>query len=556
MDSPDDCVPCEDFATCGVAQFQNKQYRKNAKQQDSYFVVEDVGGTFGVHFGNSWRTSLFGVADGHGEFGEISANFIRRNLPPQLARSPHFAAGRLDEALFDAFSQTERLQRAAGLPLWASGACVSAAVVSPASIVVANCGDCRCVLAERGTAQDLSQDHNVESATPEELRRILDCGGAIMPDKRVTVPGGPGRLAATRSLGDYWAKERGPPDRHVISGLPELRAVPRRPGQQYLVLASDGIFGFMSSQDVVSLCLSAAGQMAARAPLSRISHTVVCSAVNARRSDDNCTCLVVDLARIEGSFGPSPTPSVAPDVPGGKRASPSSRCGSSRGSPAAGGCQPLKQLPGHASPSMHSGGTAASPPLPHSRSGDARHEGPPRDDSDAASLSSLVAPDEVCWCPWCWRMSQDGEAENVVLGSFEKWRTHMHEQHFDKLGVAYGPEEVVPCYWCCRPCATKEGQSKATNRLPFWGSHERVCRDNPNKPGLPGQSHSAVSSAGSMREPRPLEAHGSSRPFGPHDAVHARADGRRSAAGASQGRRSGPRLDAPAAFHPPRRRPL
>merc|ERR1712183_1029228 len=76
-----------------------------------------------------------------------------------------------------------------------------------------------------------------------------------------------------------------------------------------------------------------------------------------------------------------------------------------------------------------------------------------KDDSDV-SLSSLVAPDEVCWCPWCWKQNRDGQPENVVLGSFERWRLHMPEQHFDRLGGAYGPDEVVPCYWCCRPCAT------------------------------------------------------------------------------------------------------
>jgi len=439
------------------------------------------------------------------------------------------------------------------------------------------------VLADRGVAQDLSQDHNVEHATPEELRRILDCGGAIMPDKRVTVPGAPGRLAATRSLGDYWAKQQGPPERHVISGLPEFRVVVRRPSQQYLLLASDGIFGFMSSQDAVTLCLSAAGQLAPRAPLSRISHTVVCTAVNAMRSDDNCTCLVVDLARVEGGFAPGPAISAGPDTGGGQFAPPS-RSGSGGRSTMAGGHQPLKQLPGHASPSMHSGGTTATPPVLHNRFSDVQHEEVPRDESDANSLSSLVAPDEVCWCPWCWRMSHDGEPENVVLGSFEKWRVHMHEQHFDKLGGAYGPEEVVPCYWCCRPCATKEGQSKATNRLPFWGSHERVCRDNPNKPGLPGQVHSAVSSAGSMHErqgPRSLEARslearslearslearslearsqGHDRGPGYLDGARSRGDDRHSAGfsvAPSEGWRSRPHSDVAAGTQPPRRRPL
>lgn len=129
-----------------------------------------------------------------------------------------------------------------------------------------------------------------------------------------------------------------------------------------------------------------------------------------------------------------------------------------------------------------------------------------RDDQDDGgsdlSLSSLVAPDEVCWCPWCWRQNRDGEPENVVLGSFEKWRIHMHEQHFDRLGGTYAADEAVPCYWCCRPCVTEKGQRHCGNTLPFWGSHERVCRENPNRPALPGQGGARSSAASSMEPPR------------------------------------------------------
>eukprot|EP00913_Durusdinium_trenchii_P014634 g13733.t1 len=224
--APEESVPCEDFATCGVdrAQFQNRQFPKNAKQQDSYFVVEDMGVTFGVRLGGVDSVALYGVADGHGECGELCAAFVRRHLPTQLAQSRHFAEGRLDAAMHEAFLQTELLQQSSGLPLWASGACVSAAAVSRHNIVVANCGDCRCA----GTHKK------------------------------------------------------------------------RRPEQRFLLLASDGVFGFMSSQEVVSLCVATASQLPPVAPLSSLSHAIVCSAV-ARRSDDNCTCLVVDLPRVDGT---------------------------------------------------------------------------------------------------------------------------------------------------------------------------------------------------------------------------------------------------------------
>lgn len=113
---------------------------------------------------------------------------------------------------------------------------------------------------------------------------------------------------------------------------------------------------------------------------------------------------------------------------------------------------------------------------------------------------------------FCWQQNREGEPENVVLGSFEKWRGHMHEQHFDKLGRHYASDEIMPCYWCCRPCVTKKGQNKPGNSLAFWGSHERVCRENPNKPAgfrdsqgarsvIAESSHSCSSGARAVSSP-------------------------------------------------------
>lgn len=300
--------------------------------------------------------------------------------------------------------------------------------------------------------------------------------------------------------------------------MPEIRTLQRQPSQQYLIIASDGIFGFMSSQDVVTLCLSAAQQVAPASPLSRLAHTVVCTAVNARRSDDNCTCLVVDLNRVEASFAATPNyqgpamsrlPNYPPGAMGYPRPpfepynasylqppmegypSPQAPHPHAMGSQFGG----RPQLPaGNRLGSTAGGSPGKMPELPGVENG---YDDPvsPKDDSDI-SLSSIVAPDEICWCPWCWRQNRNGEPENVVLGSFEKWRLHMHEQHFDKLGGAYGADEIMPCYWCCRPCVTKKGQNRMANCLPFWGSHERVCKENPNKPsGFGGGSRASRSVA-------------------------------------------------------------
>ncbi|CAK9097395.1 Protein phosphatase 2C homolog 2 (PP2C-2) [Durusdinium trenchii] len=490
--APEESVPCEDFATCGVAQFQNRQFPKNAKQQDSYFVVEDMGVTFGVRLGGVDSVALYGVADGHGECGELCAAFVRRHLPTQLAQSRHFAEGRLDAAMHEAFLQTELLQQSSGLPLWASGACVSAAAVSRHNIVVANCGDCRCVLEEQGAAQELSSDHNVQNATPEELRRVLAAGGTITPDQRVTIAGAPGRLATTRAFGDAWAKQQGPPEKHIITAIPEVRSIPRRPEQRFLLLASDGVFGFMSSQEVVSLCVATASQLPPVAPLSSLSHAIVCSAV-ARRSDDNCTCLVVDLPRVDGTPNvPSLRSETRPNWVNSEMQEEveSIKMSASNGMP-----------PAHTKIEEDASLVRPKQGRLDDHSNGVRHKEGLKEDSDRTSIpSSPTAPEEVCWCPWCWGMNQEGEAENRVLGSFERWRLHMHEHHFDRLAVAYAADEIVPCYWCCRPCVTKRGQHKNSNRLPFWGSHERVCRENPSKPVLPGQARSSEGSQTSSGE--------------------------------------------------------
>ena len=44
------------------------------------------------------------------------------------------------------------------------------------------------------------------------------------------------------------------------------------------------------------------------------------------------------------------------------------------------------------------------------------------------------------------------------------------------------PLGCAVCSRCCRPCVTEKGQRHRGNTLPFWGSHERVCRENPNRP--------------------------------------------------------------------------
>eukprot|EP00397_Hematodinium_sp_SG-2012_P016929 GEMP01017286.1.p1 GENE.GEMP01017286.1~~GEMP01017286.1.p1 ORF type:complete len:810 (+),score=178.35 GEMP01017286.1:141-2570(+) len=299
-------IPCEDFLTCAVAQFQNAKIPKNAKQQDGYFVVEDVGTTFHVPLPYG-PLSVFGVMDGHGRYGEVCANFIRKALPHQLAMSEALAANQLTQASVEAVLRTEYLLRwAETLPLYCSGSCVTMVVVTPTTIVCANAGDCRAVLAYESPTmpgewdyRNLSNDHNVANASDEEIRRIVNSGAQLTLDDRLTCAGAPGALQTTHALGDFWAKPEGRPE--MVSSEPEVIEVARHGGQQMLIVCSDGVFSKLSSRRVVKLAHAVVAQEP-HSPLSRIAHAIICAAADCG-SDDNITCMVIALPRLHASAG-------------------------------------------------------------------------------------------------------------------------------------------------------------------------------------------------------------------------------------------------------------
>merc|ERR1719203_2444805 len=125
--------------------------------------------------------------------------------------------------------------------------------VRPDSITVANAGDSRAVLCRRGVAVEMSEDHKPN--LPGELRRIHRAGGCVMEQHvagqtyyRVN-----GNLNLSRSIGDLNYKQNFNlmPKDQVICCTPEVRAYRRQSGDEFMVLACDGVWDVLSSQDVV-----------------------------------------------------------------------------------------------------------------------------------------------------------------------------------------------------------------------------------------------------------------------------------------------------------------
>jgi len=215
------------------------------------------------------RRALLIVADGHGEYGHTVSDYVVKHLVKVLATK------RLDELteasgdfgeIRDAFTETNaKLYDVPNMDSSTSGTTCVVAILKPTFIITANVGDSRCVLGQMVgpappaskvptlyRAKDLTIDHKPDA--PEEKARIERAGGFVTQpewsasarvwlDKSCTWPG----LAMARSIGDQCVKEVG------VTADPDVIRYDFADNDAFLVLASDGIWEFLSSDDVVQI---------------------------------------------------------------------------------------------------------------------------------------------------------------------------------------------------------------------------------------------------------------------------------------------------------------
>jgi protein phosphatase 1G len=220
--------------------------------------------------GQDWKhIALFGVMDGHG--GEHVAHFCERYLPAEIARGPSHDIGgalisafhKMDEML-DEPDRLEELRSLANPSFMPSSRSLNAhpdyvgctaciCCVTTNSLIVANCGDSRAVLCRNGQAVPLSEDHKPNC--PQERQRIAKAGGSIERSAygRVVQFRVNGNLNLSRSIGDLEYKKNPnlQPDEQMICATPDVLEIARESGDEFFVIACDGVWDVMGSQDVV-----------------------------------------------------------------------------------------------------------------------------------------------------------------------------------------------------------------------------------------------------------------------------------------------------------------
>ena len=164
----------------------------------------------------------------------------------------------LSKVLIDTFEmENNSLLRNKQIDSDLSGSTCVSVIYTPQKLIIANLGDSRCVLGKKINSEwkyeNLSRDHKPD--VKEEADRIRKAGGRIRPMidedgcfvgpmrvymKDKDMPG----LAMTRSFGDYLASIAG-----TIS-IPEIKEHILTEEDKFIILASDGLFEFISSDEV------------------------------------------------------------------------------------------------------------------------------------------------------------------------------------------------------------------------------------------------------------------------------------------------------------------
>lgn len=158
--------------------------------------------------------------------------------------------------------ETDRLERSlladASIDTEFSGSTAVMGIIRERMLTVANIGDSRIIVGRQNArghleAVDVSDDHKPDRE--DEERRIVSSGGRVFAVEYEDGISGPPRvwlghmdipgLAMSRSLGDTVAHTAG-----VISE-PEMTTFEIQENDKIMILASDGLWEFMSSQEVL-----------------------------------------------------------------------------------------------------------------------------------------------------------------------------------------------------------------------------------------------------------------------------------------------------------------
>ena len=242
--------------------FDGEEPKEN--NQDNYFIYKN--------FMNNKDYIYMSVCDGHGVEGHFVSDFIKETLPYDMSENlkkmdilteNEMMKNKIYQIIKETFiiANEKLVDNEEINSLFSGSTCVSV-IYTPEKLIVPNIGDSRAVLGRlinkennEYKAINLSRDH--KPTEKDEAQRIIENNGRIKPftedgefvgPERVwimeeEVPG----LAMTRSFGDRVAATVG------VMSEPEIKEFDFDENDKFMIIASDGIWEFISSQECVNM---------------------------------------------------------------------------------------------------------------------------------------------------------------------------------------------------------------------------------------------------------------------------------------------------------------
>ncbi|KAJ1444030.1 phosphatase 2C-like domain-containing protein [Ochromonadaceae sp. CCMP2298] len=219
------------------------QQGKRPYQEDEYTARLFLDQSVPAEARTGAETHMFGLFDGHA--GGRCSNYVTNHLPQVLAEDPAFFSN-LPLALKRSFhSANDAFLRIAEKMKYHDGSTGLVAVVRDSKVLVANVGDCRALIISAGRPIQMSIDQKPTSA--EEQKRIASLGGTVvycMGVARVNRV-----LAVSRAFGNRTLRSVIRPDAEMMQ-----RELCKE--DDFLVMASDGLWDVLKNRDVAETCYS------------------------------------------------------------------------------------------------------------------------------------------------------------------------------------------------------------------------------------------------------------------------------------------------------------
>lgn len=273
---------------------------------------------------------FFGVFDGHGENGHKVSNLVINRLPKLLLEQERYRLRNYDESeLVNVYKPNEwrrdcvsafkimdkeiKLQK--DFDSSCSGTTAVTIIKQDQDLVIANLGDSRAVLGRISDGElkavQLTIDHKPD--LPKEAERIRKCGGRVIPHKgepdvhRVwSADDDYMSLAMARAFGDFHLKDYG------VIAIPQITHIRLTNDDQFLVLATDGVWDVLTNEEVASIVWSIENkEVAARAVVKAASAAWRHDYPSSKVDDITVVCLFLQ-DRKDSNFLPKENLSTAP----------------------------------------------------------------------------------------------------------------------------------------------------------------------------------------------------------------------------------------------------